>query len=58
MCVLGERVRKRLSLYQGDRKEAISQEGSILPQILGELRRIRAEGSGHGRVGLDAMNHY
>lgn len=48
MCVLGGKVRKRLNLYQGDREEAISQEGSILPQILGELREIRAEELGHG----------
>lgn len=47
MCT-GERVRRRLYLYQGDREEAISQEGSIVPQILGELRGIRAEGLGHG----------
>lgn len=31
------------TLYLGDREEAISHEGSILPQVLGALRRSRAE---------------
>lgn len=55
MSVLGERVRKGLCLR--DRDEVISQEGSVLTQVLGELRRIRAERGGMGREWILSFSH-